>query len=196
MSNNVFNQYKQYQNYALIAIISIISIVFFPFVGSNASATCVFPTTAVGWIIYLFTKLAVVGINMSLFYCFMEQAKANVKDNPRYIEANEILQRYNIIQTIFLGPDEWTRKQYLVKGTTVSITTALSTFALTQAILTFDWMAMITYLITIIFGTLFGVIQMNVAENYWTNDFYYYAKKIEQERNLQQGETNNDNLQQ
>lgn len=180
---NVFNQYKQYHNYIIIGIVSFISVVFLPFVGSTAVGALVLPSTLGGWLVFLFSKLAVAVINMLLFYCFMEQAKTNVKDNPRYIEANEILQRHKLMNVVYLAPDIWEAKQYKTKGVMVAITSILSAFALTQAILVFDWIAMLSYLFTVIMGLCFGVIQMNVSEEYWTNDYYYYAKQIEKENN-------------
>ena len=53
-----------------------------------------------------------------------------------------------------------------------------TTVALTQAILSFDWMSMLTYLFTIVMGLIFGVLQMKTAEEYWTNEFWQYAQQV------------------
>jgi hypothetical protein len=105
----------------------------------------------------------------------MLQAKVNIKDNPNYIAANEILKRYTYKNLTPLSPQQWSTKQYGVKGITIFITSLLSTIALTQAILVFDWIGFLTYLFTIIFGIVFGVIQMKSAEAYWTEEYYSYA---------------------
>lgn len=178
---NVFNKYKIYHNYVIIGLVSFVAVVFLPFVGSTAEGAIILPTSVSGWLVFLFSKSAVAVINMLLFYCFMEQAKTNVKDNPRYQEANEILHRNKLLNIVYLAPEVWEAKQYKTKGITVIVCSILSAFALTQAILVFDWIAMLSYIFTILLGLCFGVLQMNISEEYWTNDYYYYAKQIEKE---------------
>ena len=180
--NNVFNKYKAYQYYAIIAIISLIAVVFLPFLGSGVAAALVFPTTFGGWAVYIFSKIAVATINILLFHCFMQQAKINIKDNPRYIEANEILHRYNLLNFVYLGPDELNARQYRTKGVSIAITSVLSAFTISLAVLTFNWITMLSYLFTIVLGLIFGILQMNTAEEYWTGEYWYYAKNIEKER--------------
>lgn len=83
------------------------------------------------------------------------------------------------------SPHKWVSQQYGKKGTTIFLTTALSSIALTQAILSFDYVSMLTYLFTIIMGLIFGVLQMKTAEDYWTDEYLQYAlmKQAEKERN-------------
>lgn len=194
-ANEVNTSYKLYKYYFIIGVISLIAVFFLPMLGSDPTAGFNFPNTAVGWVIYIITKLMVAFINMLLFHCFMCQGKLNIKDNPYYIEACEILRRYGIMENLRdpRGPDEWLHGEYKNKGITVAITSALSAVAITQAILVFDWLSMLTYLITIIFGIVFGLIQQDTAETYWTTEFWHYAKKIEKEFSLEKGETNDNN---
>lgn len=121
----------------------------------------------------------------------MQQAKVNVKNDPKYIEAKTILGKMKRKNYTPRTPEKWVRAQYGKKGTMIFITTALATVALTQAILTFDWVSMLTYLFTIIMGLIFGVLQMKSAEVYWTEEFWDYAKMIERENN--ERDNNNDN---
>ena len=114
----------------------------------------------------------------------MMQAKINIKDDTKYQEALKILQENEFKEFKPIGPVEWNRKQYGQKGVTIFITTALSTIALTQAMLTFDWMAMLTYLFTIIMGLIFGVLQMKTAEDYWTDEFWQYAQQVKKDMEL------------
>ena len=58
----------------------------------------------------------------------------------------------------------------------------MSVVALGQAILTFDWVAMLAYIFTIALGLIFGIMQMKKAEAYWTGEFYEYALKKQQEQ--------------
>lgn len=195
-ANDANNAYKLYKYYFIIAIVSLIAVFFLPMLGATTAAGFVFPTTAVGWVIYIVTKLCVAGINMMLFHCFMCQGKLNIKDNPYYLEACEILRRYGIMENNRdpRGPDEWLTGEYRTKGISITITTVLSAIAITQAILVFDWISMLTYLFTIIMGIVFGLLQQDTAETYWTTEFWHYAKNIEKEH--LEKENQNDNTEQ
>lgn len=172
---------KQWLYYFLIGIISLVSLMFLPMLGSELGLAWNLPNTVVGWIVFVATKLIVAILNVLIFYCFMQQAKVNVKDNENYVKAKEILSLNKVKDYIPKAPGIWVKKQYSNKGVTVFITTILSTFALTQAILTFDYVSMLTYLFTIITGLIFGIIQMKTAEEYWTTEFYDYALMIQKE---------------
>lgn len=166
---------RQYLYYGLIGIISFISLVFLPMLGTTTDIGFKFPNTTAGWLVYIITKLVVAVLNILIFYCFMEQAKVNVKQNEYYIRATELLMKNNIKEYRPKSPREWQKKQYLTKGTTIFISTLLGLFALTQAVLTFDYVSMLTYLFTIIVGVVFGLLQMKKAEEYWTTEYYNYA---------------------
>lgn len=96
----------------------------------------------------------------------MEQAKLNVADNENYKAANAMICKVAPHVYNPRSPKEFNKKEYSKKGVMIFLTTALSTVALTQAILSFDYMSMLTYLFTIIMGLIFGIIQMKKAENY------------------------------
>lgn len=169
---------RQWMYYFVVGIVSLIALCFLPFIGSSVGLGWNTPNTVVGWIVWVAVKLIVATLNVLIFHCFMEQAKINVKDNQNYIEGRDILRVADEKDFVPRGPKEWNRNQYGKKGATIFITTALSTVALTQAILSFDWMSMLTYLFTIVMGLIFGVLQMKTAEEYWTNEFWQYAQQV------------------
>lgn len=180
-------KFEAYKFYGIIGLLSVIVVFFMPFISSEIGMELNLPDTATGWVIYLITKALVVAINLAIFYSFMEQAKLNVRDNPKFIEANEILDRYfKDVKPIPMGPEEWTRKQYRGKGISLGITTLLSAVALTNAVLSFNVVTMITYLFTIVMGVIFGVIQMGSAENYWTGQYWEYAIYIRDQKEPKQ----------
>ena len=84
---------KKYLYYGLVGVISFIMLVFLPMLGSETEMGFKFPNTTSGWLIYILSKIVVSVMNVLIFYCFMEQAKVNVRDDPHYKEANEILQK-------------------------------------------------------------------------------------------------------
>ena len=83
----------------------------------------------------------------------MEQAKLNIRENENYKNANKILANIkDRDKKIPRGPNKWNRQQYSKKGTSIFASSFLATVALTQAILTYDWVSMLSYIFTIIMG--------------------------------------------
>ena len=183
---------RQWLYYFVIGVVSLIALVFLPMVGSEVGMDWNLPTTTIGWIVWVTVKLIVAAINVLLFHCFMQQAKLNVAENEKYKKANDLIVK--VAPKIYTprSPKEFNRKEYSVKGVTIFITTALSTVALTQALLSFDYMSLLTYLFTIIFGVILGILQMKKAETYWINEYYDYAIKFyeEHKEELENGNNN------
>ena len=197
MDDKLRTHLDKYLNYWIIGIFSLLALFFLPFLGSAAGLALVLPTTAAGWIVYVSTKVIIATINVLLFHCFFQQSKVNVKDNPRYIEALQILDKYKIKKQTFRSPEKFTRSSYRNKGTTIFITTILGAFSLTQALLVFNLVMFLTYLFTLILGVIFGVLNMKSSEIYWTEEMWYYAKQIEEEQEkAQKEEINNDKQEQ
>lgn len=181
---------RQYLYYIIIAIISFISVVFLPMVGSSIGLGWNLPNTTTGWVVWATSRIIVATINVLIFYSFMEQAKLNVKDNAHYKEANEILFRVKKKEREPLSPTKWQARQYGKKGTTIFLSSAMSVVALGQAILSYDWISMLSMLFTIAMGLIFGIMQMKKAEAYWTGEYYAYALK--QLKNEEIKESNED----
>lgn len=175
-------EYKKYIYYGLVGIISLIMLVFMPMIGSSAEITFNFPNTVAGWFIYIITKLLIAILNILIFHCFMQQAKLNVKDDENFKEANYILGRYKNNLVIPRSPEYWNKKQYSLKVVVLFIFSALSSIALSNALLTYDYMSLLTYALTLLMGVIFGFLQMKSAEVYWTTEYYYYAIYIKDKK--------------
>ena len=191
---------KQWMYYVIIGVISLIALCFLPMIGSDIGLGWNVPNTTVGWIVWISVKCIVATLNVLIFHCFMCQAKLNIRDNKSYKDAQQLLLTVKQKDYVPRSPKEWTEKQYTNKGVVIFITTALSTIALTQALLQFDYVTMLTYLFTIVMGLIFGVMQMKSAEDYWTNEFYDYAKLVQKEMEMakntpveQKNDTSNNN---
>lgn len=174
---------KQYMYYGIIALISLIALIFLPMLGSVVGLGWQTPNTVVGWIVWVTIKLIVSFLNVLIFHCFLKQGLVNVKDDEHYKKAREILQRNKDKDSLPRSPKKWNAQQYGGKGVSIFIASALTTVALTQAFLTYDYVALLTYLFTIISGIIFGIISMKGAEEYYTNEFYAYALMKEKELN-------------
>lgn len=176
-----YEKWKQWQYYVIIGVISLVALFFLPMIGSEAGLAWKIPTTVVGWIVYITSKLLVATINILIFHCFILQAKINIQNDPRYLEAIAILDQLSPTHTEnSRSPGQYFRYTYGKKGVTIFTTSVLSAVGLTQAVLTFDWISMLTYFFTILMGLIFGVLQMNQTESYWTTEFLRYAKKTKE----------------
>ena len=190
------NQWKEkwrlYQNYIIIGILSFLSVFFLPLLGTEVGLGFKVPNTWAGWLVWAITKLCVVTINILLLDQFIKQAKVNIKDNQRFKEADDYytLNSNDGEEEYLPAPKEYISKLYKNKGITTTVTSALSVFGLTSAILTFDWVSMLTYLFTIVFGIIFGWMTMNNVEEYWTDTYYrrYKRDKIKRDMELAQKE--------
>lgn len=180
--NSPIDHVRQWMYYFIIAIISFVALIFLPMLGGTVGLGWNLPNTAAGWTVWVVMKVIVATLNLLIFYSFMQQGKLNVKNNPDYIEAQEILQKIHVKNAQPRSPEKWNGQQYGKKGVTIFLSTALATVALTQAILSFNWVEMLTYLFTIIMGIIFGVLQMKTAEDYWKDEYYRYALMKKEER--------------
>lgn len=170
--------------YWIVGIVSFLSLAFLPMLGTTVGLAWNVPDTTVGWIVWCTVRLAIAVINILLFDCFRKQAKLNIKDDEHYKEACSILMKSQK-KAVVRSPGKYLGSTWAKKGTTIFLSSLLATVALTQALLTYDWLSMLTYLFTIIMGVIFGIIQMKNDEIYWTEEFYQYAKNIEKERKEQ-----------
>ena len=168
--------------YVLIFLLSLmvmtVAPMFSPNVNTDLGVAAIFPHTPVGWAIYICTKLFVGVVNLLLFHCFVKQAKINIKDNEKFIEACKIYEMYHPREYNPRSPKEYFGQLYRKKGIMIFLTSMLSAVVLTNAILQFDLTSFVTYCITILMGIIFGILKMKEVENYWTSEFYDSAMRL------------------
>ena len=194
---------RQYLYYVIIGIFTFIVLVFMPMLGSSIDGGLKLPQGKGAWVMFVITRLFIAITNIIIFYSFMQQAKLNVRNNEYYKAANEILLKTkNAKEKKPMSPKKWETSQYLKKGTTIALGTVFALFSLSQAILTYKYTDLISYVILIFSATVFGIFQMKKAEIYWTTEYYRYAKMIEEEnkpveeiQKINDTEVINDNLQ-
>lgn len=174
--------------YVIIGVLSLLVLIVFPFLRSDFEAGWNFPTTSAGWFLFWFEKITVTGINLTIFTAFKKQGKLNILENEMYKKAQEMMNKVKCKAYKPLSPLQYQAKSYGKKGTTLILTTVFSLVAITRMILKFDYLALISYGVTILLGIIFGIFAMKSDEVYWTNDYYFYA--------LQQSETLDDLIKQ
>ena len=167
----------RYLYYALIFVLSIVCLFFLPMVGFSAGLAWVLPNTTIGWIIWIVSNLCSAILNVLLFHFFIKQGKLNIKDNPQYKAANELLYKNEIRKVDRpLSPREWHAKQYRNKGISLFLFTVLGTISFGQAILVFDFVKFLSQLITLVIGLIFGFMEMKSTEEYWTIEYPEHAE--------------------
>lgn len=175
-----------YLYYILIGVLSFVALVFLPFFGSEVGMEAHFPNTWIGWIVYIVQQALMAIINILIFHSFICQAYVNVKDNENYIKARDIFHSLDDKEYIPMTLQQFNKREYGRKGATIFIGTLLGGFALTQAILSYDYVRMLAYLFTIILGIFFGIYEMKKYEEYLTYEYLqsalYYQKQKEKER--------------
>lgn len=171
--------------YGIIGVLSFAVLVFFPMIGSGLPLNLNLPSTPIGWVVDIFSKLAVAAINICIFHSFMEQGKLNVSGFWKKLMADEILQRVKRVKTsIPLSPEQWMTREYKSKGISIAITSVLSCVVLSQVVLTFDIVVFISFLLTLLIGLVFGVMQLFKSETYWSQEYYEYALYMLEQFNL------------
>lgn len=176
--------------YCLIFLLSLLVMtvapMFTPSANTNIGISAIFPHSVIGWAIYVCTKVFVAVVNLLLFHCFVKQAKLNIKDNEKYIAACKIYEMYHPKEYNPRGPKQYFGQLYRKKGIMIFLTSMLSAVVLTNAILSFDVTAFITYSMTIAMGIIFGVLKMKEVETYWTGEFYDAAMLLQNKYNKQE----------
>ena len=174
--NNRKKRFKDLSGYFLVGIVSLLSVVVVPLLGTDFGTTIIIPNTWGGLAIWLCTRFTVVVVNLLIFDAFIKQAKINVKDDERYksavLKLNTIKEEAGIIPR---SPEKFNKQQWRKKGTSLGISSILSSFLLTECIVNFDLTNFLTYLFTIGGAVAFGYLTMMNNEDYWTTEFPIYV---------------------
>lgn len=192
IQGNIERKIQDYLYYIMIGIVSLCAMFVIPCLGSSVGMEWNFPNTIPGWIVFVSSKLTVALVNILIFHGFIKQARINVRDNPAYLEAMQILNEIGRHTYIPRSIAEINRKEYTSKMTTIAITSLFSAFSFSQAILSFDITSLISYAITVVFGIIFGLLEMKKYEDYYTHEFVDYAKYVQEQQKGTQDELRED----
>ena len=182
IQENVEKRVQDYLYYFIIAIISLCAMFVIPCFGSTVGMEWNFPNSIVGWIVFITSKLTVAIVNILIFHGFIKQSRINIRDNPNYVEAMKILNDVGRKTYTPRSLAEINKKEYGHKMITIFISSMFSAFSFSQAILTFDITSLISYSITVLFGIIFGLLEMKKYEDYYTHEFVDYAKYVQEKQ--------------
>lgn len=179
---------RQNVYYLLIFFVTLIALGVVPFFESAITGELNIPETPFAWVTYIVTKVLVATLNLMIFHSFMQQAKLNVAQEAKFKEANEIMHKHKRDIYVPRSPKKWTRMEYTKKGFTLFLGTLTALVTIGEMILKFNLATFVTTCVTVVMAIIFGVMQMMTAMDYWTNEYWDYAKTIEKEQNKLEAE--------
>ena len=173
--------WREYLNYILIALISIVSLTFLPMIGSTLGAEFHFPETKWELALFITVRACASIVNVLIFHSFICQSKVNVKNEPKYKEAREILITTKKKNRKPRSLTRFNVEEYGKKGTSLLIGTFFGTLVLTEAIINFSLVNFLTYVFTTTMAIVFGILEMKKYEEYYVTEYWEYAQMIKEE---------------
>lgn len=179
---------KTLNDYAYFIIIFLISllVIFIPplFAGClQGDISIMFPKSTEGWILWGILNGSTAVANICLFILFKLQAKKNAQGNDSFKKANEILNKLAGQKEVFIprSPAQMNFQDYSRKIICIIISTLGASITLTSLILSFDWLTLLSCLVSIIITLCLSWITMLKNETYWTEEYLLYAELKQQE---------------
>lgn len=179
---------KQYLYYILIGIISFLAIAFLPMIGSSQEIGWGLPQSSAAWAVWIISRVAASVLNVLIYHCFIRQANLNTKNDPNRLKAEKILNKLNKKkEKAPISPSKFFFNQYARKVPMIAASTMLSLLAIGPAILMFDWVIFIAYLVSVIISIIFGILEMKKVEEFYTEGLLQYAEwRTENEETMEQ----------
>ena len=175
--------WREYLNYILIGLISIVSLTFLPMIGSTMGAEFHFPQTKWELALFITVRTCASIVNVLIFHAFICQSKVNVKNEPKYKEAREILITSKQKSRKPRSLAHFNAEEYGKKATSLLIGTFFGTLVLTEAVINFSLVNFLTYVFTTTMAIVFGVLEMKKYEEYYVSEYWEYAQMIKEANN-------------
>lgn len=167
----------------VIFIASLLVLVIVPMIGTQAEGGLAIPTEPEEAILYWTIKGLTAALNLTIFAAFRRQAKMKAKNSKGFQQAEEILGKVKQKKERYISPMEFSAKQWGTKGFTLLLSTALTSVALTNLVIYYDWVTAIACAVSIAIAVLFGLMTLASEEYYWEVEYLKYAKSVEGEKN-------------
>ena len=185
--------------FIIIGLISMLTVFIPPlFMGCLSSDIgLAFPKNAAGWILWCVLNISTAVANICLLVLFKLQAKKNARKDPNFIKANEIMNKLAGQKEVFIprSPLKMNATDYTRKIVCIVISTFTASITLTSLILSFDWMTLLSCLVSIIVTLCISWVTMINNEIYWTEEYLLYAEMI-QKKHEQEAAKINEEIQQ
>lgn len=169
--------------FIIIGLISLL-VIFLPplFTGClSGDIGMAFPKNAAGWFLWSMTNVSTAIANISLLVLFKLQAKKNCRKDENFIKANDILHRLAGEKEVFIprSPHQMNMADYSKKIVAIIFSTLSASITLTSLILSFDWMTLLSCLVSVLISLVLGWTTMIRNEEYWCEEYILYAQLVE-----------------
>ena len=179
MNNNTNVKIRQFMSkylYSmLVALIVWIALVLMPMFNTDGMVGFQIPDSTLGRCAYFLIRGLVAVLVFMIFVLFDMQGKTNVLEDPKYLEAYNLLNTIENKEYVPISPAKYKAKTYGFKAVTLSVTTAVSACVIMEMVLTYNWSLLASYGLSILTALINGLIQMKKAEIYWTEEYLKYA---------------------
>jgi len=169
--------------FIIIGLISVLGIIIPPLVNGclNSDISLNFPKNLEGWILWGLLNGGTALGNIALLILFKAQAKKNCRNNPNFIKANQILNKLAGKREVFIprSPAKMNAQDYSKKITTILLSTVASSVVLTSIIVSFDWLTLLSCILSVFISLCVSWIAMINNEEYWVNEYILYAELLQ-----------------
>lgn len=173
---------NKYAYYIMILLIALLAVFVPPLCLGAISGdfSLAFPTTPGAWVVWGIINGSSIIANISILVLFKLQAKKNCLEHPNYIKATEILDEVSQIQQVYIprSPGQMDIEEYVKKVIFIILFTLGSFIAISNLIISFDILTLISTLISIITTLIVSWTSMLNNEEYWTKEYLMYANYI------------------
>ena len=173
---------NKYAYYIMILLIALLAVFVPPLCLGAISGdfSLAFPTTPGAWVVWGIINGSSIIANISILVLFKLQAKKNCLEHPNYIKATEILDEVSQIQQVYIprSPGQMDIEEYVKKVVFIILFTLGSFIAISNLIISFDILTLISTLISMITTLIVSWTSMLNNEEYWTKEYLMYANYI------------------
>lgn len=166
---------SKYMYGLIVAIIVWVALILVPMFNTDGMVGLRIPEDKLARIAYFTIRGIVAVLVFMIFVLFDMQGKNNVLDDPRYLEAYNMLNNIEDKEYVPVSPAKYKAKTYGFKAVTLSVTTCVTACIMMEMVLSYNWILLASYALSIIFAVINGLIQMKKAEIYWTEEYHKYA---------------------
>lgn len=184
--NAIRSTFREISYYLIIGIVSIIIIFVVPLISGAlyGDFSIYFPKTPEGWLVYCSLRGGTALGNVAMFVLFKQQAKINVRLDPNYLKAKQILEEY-VGTAVFIprSPKKMNLQEYIIKLIAIVVMTLLTTITISALVISFDFISFLSCLISTVFAICLGWVTMIKNEIYWTDEYLQYALWVQRQMN-------------
>lgn len=173
---------NKYAYYIMILLIALLAVFVPPLCLGAISGdfSLAFPTTPGAWVVWGIINGSSIIANISILVLFKLQAKKNCLEHPNFIKATEILDEVSQIKQVYIprSPGQMDIEEYVKKVVFIILFTLGSFIAISNLIISFDILTLISTLISMITTLIVSWTSMLNNEEYWTKEYLMYANHI------------------